>query len=343
MSEVDELPELAERYEVWLERQPLSERTRREYARQVAGFVEWLAADRPGAVMTLADLFARDYAVRDFKRHLKLERRWSPASVNFALAAVDHFFRFVGLGAADVSRGRLPQAAPRALDSDELLAFVRAAERAGARDRAIGLLLVYAGLRLSELVALELDDARVSGRKAVVVVRSGKRDVYREVPLNAPARKALDEWLKKRPAPAARIGGEPLFVSRAGGRLSARSVDEVVRKLGRAAGLELSAHVLRHTWVTSLVRAGNDVVLVADMAGHRKLETTRRYSLCRRWGIGSWRSTVWRSTSDAGGGDRARGRALRQAWSAGGLRPLSGAVVPPMSWPSSSSMSETAS
>src|SRR5450755_818264 len=279
MSEVDELPELAERYEVWLERQPLSERTRREYSRQVAGFVEWLAADPARDGDALADSFARDYAVRDFKRHLKLERRWSPASVNLALAAVDHFLRFVGLGAAEVSRERLPQAAPRALEGDELLAFVRAAGRAAVRDRAIGLLLVYAGLRLSELVALDLDDARVSGRKAVVVIRSGKGDVYREVPLNAPARKALDGWLKKRPAPAARIGGEPLFVSRAGGRLSARSVDEVVRKLGRAAGVELSAHVLRHTWVTRLVRAGNDVVLVADLAGHRKLETTRRYSL----------------------------------------------------------------
>ena len=245
MSEVAELPELAERYEVWLERQPLSERTRREYSRQVAGFVEWLAADPARGGDALADPFARDYAVRDFKRHLKLKRRWSPASVNLALAAVDHFFRFVGLGAAEVSRERLPQAAPRALASDELLAFVRAAERAGARDRAIGMLLVYTGLRLSELVALDLDDARVSGRKAVVVVRSGKGDVYREVPLNAPA----------------------------------RSVDDVVRKLGRTAGLELSAHVLRHTWVTRLVRAGNDVVLVADLAGHRKLETTRRYSL----------------------------------------------------------------
>ena len=170
-----------------------------------------------------------------------------------------------------MSRERLPQAAPRALASDELMAFVRAAGRAAARDQAIGLLLVYAGLRLSELVVLDLDDARVSGRKAVVVVRSGKGDAYREVPLNAPARKALDDWLNKRPAPVARIGGEPLFVSRAGGRLSARSVDEVVRKLGRAASVELSAHVLRHTWVTRLVRAGNDVVLVADLAGHCKL------------------------------------------------------------------------
>lgn len=279
MLEVAELPELVERYERWLSGLPLSERTRREYARQVAGFVEWLGGDAARDGDALGDPFARDYAVRDFKRHLRLERRWSPASVNLALAAVDHFLRFVGVGAAEVSRERLPQAAPRALESAELLAFVRAAERAAVRDRAIGLLLVYAGLRLSELVALDLDDARVSGRKAVVVVRSGKGDVYREVPLNAPARTALDDWLKQRPAPAARIGGEPLFISRAGGRLSARSVDDVVRKLGRAAGVELSAHILRHTWVTRLVRGGNDVVLVADLAGHRKLETTRRYSL----------------------------------------------------------------
>ena len=105
---MSEIAELAERYEVWLERQPLSERTRREYSRQVAGFVEWLAADPARGGDALADPFARDYAVRDFKRHLKLERRWSPASVNLALAAVDHFFRFVGLGAAEVSRERLP-------------------------------------------------------------------------------------------------------------------------------------------------------------------------------------------------------------------------------------------
>ncbi|MBW3607978.1 MAG: tyrosine-type recombinase/integrase, partial [Actinobacteria bacterium] len=53
----------------------------------------------------------------------------------------------------------------------------------------------------------------------------------------------------------------------------------VVRKVARAAGLELSAHVLRHTCITKLVRRGSDVVLVAELAGHRRLETTRRYSL----------------------------------------------------------------
>jgi hypothetical protein len=64
MLEVPELPELVERYEVWLERQPLSERTRREYARQVAGFVEWLGADPARDGDALVDPFARDYAAR---------------------------------------------------------------------------------------------------------------------------------------------------------------------------------------------------------------------------------------------------------------------------------------
>jgi site-specific recombinase XerD len=67
-------------------------------------------------------------------------------------------------------------------------------------------------------------------------------------------------------------------VSRTGSALSSRSIDLAVRRLAGRAGLQLSAHVLHHTFVTGLVRAGHDVVLVAELAGHRRLETTRRYS-----------------------------------------------------------------
>jgi site-specific recombinase XerD len=61
--------------------------------------------------------------------------------------------------------------------------------------------------------------------------------------------------------------------------LTKRSVDLAVRRVAGRAGLELSAHVLRHSFVTGLIRAGHDVVLVAELAGHRRLEITRRYSL----------------------------------------------------------------
>jgi hypothetical protein len=80
---------------------------------------------------------ARDFAGRDFKRYLKVERGWTPSSVNLALAATDHFNRFLGLGPAVVTRERLAQAAPRALDEEQQRDLLRAAEQATRRDRAI--------------------------------------------------------------------------------------------------------------------------------------------------------------------------------------------------------------
>ena len=152
------------------------------------------------------------------------------------------------------------------------------AERASARDRAIVVVLLYTGLRLAELVALDVDDVKVSARKGIVVVRSGKGDAYRELPLNALVRQVLEEWLAERNTKAGE-GERALFVGRGGRRLSKRSVDDVVRGLGEDAGVKLSAHALRHTFLTRMVRQGSDLVLVAELAGHRRLETTRRYSL----------------------------------------------------------------
>lgn len=257
--------------------QPLAARTRQAYAAHVSSYVDWLA-ERPEAEAALREPRARDFAGRDFKRYLKLERGWAPSSVNLALAATDHFNRFLGLGPAVVTRERIAQSAPRALDEDEQRALVRAAEHATARDRAIVVLLLHTGLRLSELVALDVGDVRTSARKGVVIVRSGKGDAYREVPLNTSARAVVDAWRTQR-AKTTPERQAALFVGRGGGRLTPRAVDLVVRKIARAAGLEVSAHVLRHTCITKLVRRGSDVVLVAELAGHRRLETTRRYSL----------------------------------------------------------------
>jgi site-specific recombinase XerD len=91
-------------------------------------------------------------------------------------------------------------------------------------------------------------------------------------------RQVLDEWLAERQTKAGE-GEQALFVGRSGRRLSKRSVDDVVRRLGEHAGVKLSAHALRHTFLTRMVRQGSDLVLVAELAGHRRLETTRRYSL----------------------------------------------------------------
>ena len=143
------------------------------------------------------------------------------------------------------------------------------------------MLLFYTGIRIGECESLTIDDVQVSDRKGVVIIRSGKRDTYREVPLNAEARRAQQAWLLER-AQIINELGEPrsaYFLNRYGERLSDRSIHVVIDNLGKEANLDLSAHVLRHTCLTNLVRTGHDIVLVAEIAGHSRLETTRRYSL----------------------------------------------------------------
>jgi len=265
-------------YTHWLDRQPLAANTRRTYAVQVAQFCTYLATSPRDTGDPLREQHAATYAVRDYRTWLKTVRKARPSSVNLTLAALDHFYRFLGLDRPDVPREDLPQTAPRGLEEKEQVAFLRAVERCpSARDRALAHLLFYTGLRIGECAALNEDDALVSSRKGMVIVRSGKGDAYREVPLNAEARRSLDAYIKER---RTQVDDEPaLFVNLHGQRLSTRAIDLIIRGLGRDAGVALSAHTLRHTCLTALVRNGNDLVLVAEIAGHRRLETTRRYSL----------------------------------------------------------------
>jgi site-specific recombinase XerD len=278
------------RYGRWLKRQPLAERSRDAYLAQVDGFVTWLAGSEHGA-QALTDPHVRDWAVQDYKRFAKAKKRWGPASVNQALAAIDNFYRSLSAGRPEVPREQLAQVAPRALDETEQRTFLRTVEASpSARDRAIAIVFFYAGLRLSELASLEMADVAVSARRGRVKVRSGKGDAYREVPLNSACRKALDEWSVARAGQLAALGGTDgadgtgaqttaLWLSRSGQPMSSRAVDLVVRRLAAEAKLDLSAHILRHSFVTNLVRSGADVVLVAELSGHHRLDTTRRYSL----------------------------------------------------------------
>ena len=132
---------------------------------------------------------------------------------------------------------------------------------------------------MGECAALNVDDVHVSARKGLVIVRSGKGETAREVPLNADVREVLKLWLKERTKRFPQIPEPALFLNLKGRRLSTRAIDLVFRQLGREAKVELSAHVLCHTCLTNLVRRGNDLVLEASVAEHTRLETTRRYSL----------------------------------------------------------------
>jgi len=119
-----------------------------------------------------------------------------------------------------------------------------------------------------------------------VIVLSGKGEDSREIPLlDSTARDAVSKWKKERADwPGAQ--SPALFLNRRGGRLSARAVDQLLDELAADADLvdeagnpNASAHTLRHTFGTNLLRGGADIVVVAQLMGHRRLDTTRLYTL----------------------------------------------------------------
>ena len=102
------------------------------------------------------------------------------------------------------------------------------------------------------------------------------------MPLNSACRSVLGDWLDARAdlCDLKEIATDALWLSRLGTHMSVRAIGHVIERIAADTGLEgLSGHVLRHTFVTNLVRSGADVVLIAELAGHRRLDTTRRYSL----------------------------------------------------------------
>jgi integrase/recombinase XerC len=196
------------------------------------------------------------------------------------MAALDDFYARRGMGKASVKRQDIPARAPRALGPRASVRYLRAVEACGsARDRVIALLPYFAGCRVSEVATLDVEDVRMSARKGELHI-VGKGEKSRTVPIHAELREALAAWLRERPACTEPGGREPLLVTRLGARPTADAINDVIEAITRAAGLDerVTVHVLRHTYGTSMVRKGVDLVTVAQLMGHARIETTRAYA-----------------------------------------------------------------
>lgn len=152
------------------------------------------------------------------------------------------------------------------------------------RDGSLILFLLHTGLRISEALSLKLSDIELSERKGLVRVRQTKGITSRVVPLNATARKALQDWLAVRPETGiflwTQVEKEP------GSPLTSRTVQRILKRIGTAANLpHLTPHVLRHTFAKNLVDQGVGLEKVATLMGHANLNTTRIYTTPSQKGL----------------------------------------------------------
>jgi integrase/recombinase XerC len=169
------------------------------------------------------------------------------------------------------------QKVPAHLSVDEMSRLLDAPDAStplGRRDRAILELFYASGIRLSELVALDLEDVDLSGRMVRVL---GKGRKERIVPFNPKAAAALRAWLGDRVALTA---GDALFVNARGGRLTGRSVQRLVARYVSSCSTRfgISPHALRHSFATHLLQAGADLRAIQELLGHVRLSTTQRYT-----------------------------------------------------------------
>ena len=210
-------------------------------------------------------------------------------TVSRALSTVRTFHRFAvreGLTEDDptagVVRPRLPRALPHPLTVEEVATILEAPrpeEPPGLRDRAILELLYGAGLRVSELTGLDVDDLDVEAA-AVRVLGKGAKE--REVPIGRMARDAIDAYLTRgRPAFAGPRSRAALFLNTRGGRLTRQSCARLLETYAHAAGIRrrVTPHDLRHSFATHLLEGGADVRVVQELLGHASVATTQIYTL----------------------------------------------------------------
>jgi integrase/recombinase XerC len=264
-----------------LARSGASPNTVNGYRKDLAAFFRWFR-ETTGEELDPAKVTSVD--LREYQSFMRTRGR-RPNTVNRRLKAVKAWLRWaVDEGLAprlpdfpkDAPQGRK---APQALERAEQNRLLRELEKEGdARDRALVRLMLSCGLRLSEACGLRTEDVSLDGKRAAVVVRSGKGGKWREIPLPPEARKALREWLAERERKG--IRSEWLFPGKDPSEpLSPSAAWRAVKKYAWKARIPgLKPHVLRHTCATNMIRSGAALTEVAACLGHASLNAVMIYT-----------------------------------------------------------------
>lgn len=220
----------------------------------------------------------------EYRRHLQEKggrngAPAAPATVNRALVSLKIFFGWLvkkrevkDNPVEDIKMVAVAATpAPKWLDRNEQNRIFRIVREASTRDEAIIGLLLHAGLRVGELCSLSRDSIYMTPRPGNVAV-TGKGNKYREIPLNSTVRKILERWLKENP-------DGPLFPNHRDKSISVRGVFHLVIQYAYLAKLhDVTPHTFRHTFCKNLIDMGVPIDQVAMLAGHSRLDITKRYT-----------------------------------------------------------------
>ena len=257
----------------------LSPHTASNYGRDLAALVDYCATQKLTGWSQLDTQHMRGFAAREHRRGL------APRSIQRRLSACRGLFRFLmregelrNDPAGDVQAPKARKRLPTPLDADamsRLLEF-RGDDTLGVRDKAIMELFYSSGLRLSELLGLDLLDLDLRDRTVRV---TGKGRKTRIVPVGRHAVTAIQRWLAER-ATIAGVGEHAVFVGQNGSRLGPRIVQRRIARWARLQGLpeHVHPHMFRHSFASHLLESSQDLRAVQELLGHANISTTQVYT-----------------------------------------------------------------
>ena len=265
---------------LWLE-DGLAKNTLNSYRQDLAGFADWLQQSRNAGMLEAAEDDIQGYIALRFPQS-------KPRSISRLIASLRRFYRFAlreSLVGVDptirIETPKLPRSLPKSLSEDDVERLIEAPDTntdLGLRDRAMLETLYATGLRVSELVGLQVIELSLSDG---VVRVTGKGSKTRLVPLGEQAVEWLMRYLAEgRPAILQQRLSDHLFVTQRGDGMTRQAFWYLIKRYAAHAGItaSLSPHVLRHAFATHLLNHGADLRVVQMLLGHADISTTQIYT-----------------------------------------------------------------
>lgn len=272
---------ILETYVAELQRTGKSDNTVKAYRIDLVEFSKWYKL-RTSNELDPSAVDSQD--ILDYRRQL-ITKNMKTATINRRLKAIRKFFEWAtatkvtAINPLEAIHQLLikeqKQTAPKWLERNQQLALLREVRRSNyPRDYALIQTFLGAGLRISELAALTLEDIQINDRSGWLRVRAGKGTKSREIPLDLKTRQAIEEYKKVRPESSS----NRLFLGQRG-HINPEGITYLVHKYARRAGLyECTPHTLRHSYAKNLVDARTPLDQVATLLGHESLDTTKIYT-----------------------------------------------------------------
>ena len=255
-----------------------SQNTVNTYTQNAQLFVEWLEqVTNEKFNGKILEMDASEYS-----RYLSDIKKQSLNTIKAKLTAVQKFSEYLAsIGIMpDIKvqqKKGISEPEVEILEKNDVYKYLRYVKNTGNKlNIAIIVLLLNTGIRESELCNIELSDVTISDRKGVIIIRSGKGNKYREIPLNVDARNALNDYiLNARPSDAET---EKVFIGQRGA-LTRNGIYKIVNKMGiKAIGKNVYPHMLRHQCFTSMAKNPEiDLKTISSLAGHSSIELTMKY------------------------------------------------------------------